>query len=153
MSYQPVKSLLFLGKACVFVSLRNRETGDLRGCIGTIEPTEENIAKEIIHCAVSAAFSDPRFSPLTIKEFKTLDVKVDILSKFEEINSLSELDPKKYGALIKTNDGRSGLLLPDIEGINDVDSQILVCCQKGGIDPKNDKYKIFRFQVKRYQDD
>jgi uncharacterized protein (TIGR00296 family) len=51
-------------KAGVFVSLK--KNGNLRGCIGTFMPTQENIAQEIIKNAISAAVDDPRFSPVIV---------------------------------------------------------------------------------------
>ena len=90
-------SYLISEKRGVFVSLKKK--GRLRGCIGTYIPRYENIAQEIIHNAVSAATQDPRFPPLQEEELPFVSVSVDILSYPEEVNSLEELDPKKYGKL------------------------------------------------------
>src|SRR2546427_11803713 len=66
------------GRAGVFVSLKKR--GELRGCIGTIEPAHENLAREIIENAISAATKDPRFRPVVEAELPELVVSVDILT-------------------------------------------------------------------------
>jgi len=137
-------------KAGVFVSLHKKSDHSLRGCIGTFLPTKNNIAGEIISNAISAAFKDPRFTPLTENELDDLEINVDVLSKPESITDLKQLDPKKYGLLVKNVQGRSGLLLPDI-GIKTIEEQFSVCCQKGGINPVNDKIKLYRFTVERHK--
>jgi len=103
------------GKAGVFVSLHKND--ELRGCIGTIEPTEANIAQEIIRNAISAATGDPRFNQVTADELPELQYSVDILTEPEPVTSEKDLDPKKYGAIVETG-WRRGLLLPDLEGVD-----------------------------------
>jgi len=100
-------------KAGVFVSIK--KFGNLRGCIGTFMPTQENIAQEIIKNAISAAVDDPRFSPVTVSELGNLIISVDVLSPPEEISDILELDPKKYGVIVSSG-YKKGLLLPDLEG-------------------------------------
>ncbi len=131
----------------VFVSIHKH--GELRGCIGTFEPTMENVAQETINNAISSATQDPRFPPITPGELKDLDYSVDVLTKPEPIESKDQLDPKKYGAIVQCG-WRRGLLLPDLEGVDDVDSQIDICCQKAGI-TQGEPIKLYRFQVKRYK--
>jgi AMMECR1 domain-containing protein len=46
---------------------------------------------------------------------------------------------------------KSGLLLPDLEGINTIEEQIFIACQKAGINPKKEKISIFKFTAKKYQ--
>jgi AMMECR1 domain-containing protein len=64
------------------------------------------------------------------------------------VDSISDLDPKRYGAIVKSG-GRRGLLLPDLEGVDTVEEQIDICRQKAGISPQ-EPVKLYRFQVKRY---
>jgi AmmeMemoRadiSam system protein A len=138
-------------KAGVFVSLHQKSDHSLRGCIGTFLPTQDNIAQEIIHNAISASVDDPRFNPLSPLELADLEISVDVLSEPERIKNINELDSKKYGIIIKSADGRTGLLLPDIEGVKSVDEQISIACQKAGISPPFDKFSIFRFTVERHK--
>jgi hypothetical protein len=62
---------------------------------------------------------------------------------------VSELNPKKYGIIVKCGN-RRGLLLPDLEGINTVDEQIRIASLKAGISPGED-IELYRFEVKRYK--
>ena len=137
-------------KAGVFVSLHQRDNGTLRGCIGTYLPTKKSLAEEIIANALAASFGDDRFNPLKAEEINNLEINVDVLSPLQEVKELSDLDPKKYGLLVKSDNGRSGLLLPDI-GVETVNEQIEICCQKGGIDPKSHTLSLFRFTVNRHK--
>ena len=133
-------------KAGVFVSLK--KNGNLRGCIGTFMPTQENITQEIIKNAISAAVDDPRFSPLTASELGDLTISVDTLSPPEEIFDVSELDPEKYGVIVSSG-YKKGLLLPDLEGVDTVEEQVDIAKRKAGIYP-GEKVKLYRFEVKRY---
>ena len=136
-------------KAGVFVSIK--KNGALRGCIGTFLAIKKNIGEEIINNAIAAATEDHRFSPITEEELPNLKISVDVLSEPQKIKDINELDPKTYGIIIKTNDGRSALLLPDLEGVDTVEEQINITCQKGDIDLSNDKLLIYKFTVKRYE--
>lgn len=134
------------GKAGVFVSIHKGE--ELRGCIGTIGPTEPNIALEIVQNAVSAATRDPRFPPVTPNELPHLNYKVDVLTDPEPIKGTDQLDPKRYGVIVEAG-WRRGLLLPDLEGVDSVEHQIEICRAKAGIG-NNEPVKLYRFEVKRY---
>ena len=135
-------------RAGTFVSIHLKD-GSLRGCIGTIFPTKSNIAEEIMSNAVSAAVSDSRFNPIEPKELDNLVISVDILGEPEPVHDTGQLDPKNYGLILVADDGREGVLLPDIEGINTINEQIGVCLEKGNISP-DEKVSAFRFIVRRY---
>ncbi|MBR6403720.1 MAG: AmmeMemoRadiSam system protein A [Eubacterium sp.] len=133
-------------QAGAFVSIH--EHGLLRGCIGTILPTEASVAAEIIHNAISASTRDPRFDPIGTYEIPYLEINVDVLGKPEPIDSKDELDVKRYGVIVSCG-SRRGLLLPDLDGVDTVDEQIAIAMKKGGINPSDD-YKLERFEVVRH---
>ncbi|MCL2198436.1 MAG: AmmeMemoRadiSam system protein A [Defluviitaleaceae bacterium] len=134
-------------KAGVFVSLH--KDGELRGCIGTISPTKESISEEIIQNAVSAGIYDHRFPPVNVAELPYLTYKVDILDEPEDITDADQLDVKNYGVIVESGFKR-GLLLPNLEGVDTVEYQLDIACQKAGI-AKNEPYKMKRFKVTRYE--
>lgn len=134
-------------RAGAFVSIH--KFGKLRGCIGTIGPTAPSIAQEIANNAISASTRDPRFDPITEDELPMLEINVDVLGEPEDIRSKDQLDVKKYGVIVYTGDGRRGLLLPDLEGVDTVDYQVAIAMQKGGISP-DEKYYLQRFEVVRH---
>ncbi|MGI6574375.1 MAG: AmmeMemoRadiSam system protein A [bacterium] len=135
-------------KAGAFVSLKKQ--GRLRGCIGTIRPTQSSLAAEIIHNAVSAGIHDPRFTPVQEAELDQLVYSVDVLGDLEPINSMDELDPFRYGVVVQAG-RKTGLLLPNLDGIDTVTEQVDIACQKAGIRP-GEKIKLFRFVVERYEE-
>jgi len=167
-------------KSGVFVTIE--ENGKLRGCIGTYLPTKINIAEEIIHNAIAAAAEDYRFGPIHDKELNSLSYTVYILSEPKPVKNIKQLNPKKFGIIVKTtpfaypseakggeeiylldypNENvewfdchvpfKSGLLLPDLEGIDTIEKQIFIACQKGGINPAKEKIIIYKFTVEKYQ--
>ena len=133
-------------QAGAFVSLH--KNGQLRGCIGTIAPTCDNLAWEIVQNAVSACSRDPRFSPVRPDELDELEYSVDVLGAPEPVDSPAALDPKTYGVIVSCG-GRRGLLLPDLDGVDSVEAQLSIALQKGGI-RENEPYKIERFKVVRH---
>lgn len=132
--------------AGAFVCLKSR--GQLRGCIGTIEATQPNLAAEIVTNSISAAVNDPRFDPVTEDELENLHYTVDVMSAAEPVQSLDELDPKKYGVIVQSGYKR-GLLLPDLEGVDTVEEQLGIAMQKAGI-YENESASVFRFTVTRH---
>lgn len=132
--------------AGAFVSLKI--SGMLRGCIGTIEPTADSAANEIIRSAILAASEDPRFMPVEEEELSFIEYSVDILEPIEPIETSAELNPLRFGCVVESK-GRRGLLLPCLEGVDTADEQISICKQKAGIAPHED-VNLSRFKVTRY---
>lgn len=134
-------------RAGTFVTLY--EDGELRGCIGTIGPTRDNIALEIIGNAQASCSRDPRFRPVTSDELDYLTYSVDVLSESEDINSLDQLDPNRYGVIVSKG-LRRGLLLPRLDGVDTVAQQIAIARRKAGIGDTEKGVKLQRFEVVRH---
>jgi MEMO1 family protein len=135
-------------RAACFVSIKTR-TGDLRGCIGTIEPVRETLAEELITNAISAATRDPRFLPVAASELPNLRYSVDVLAAPEPA-TFDELDPAVYGVIVE-DEARlhRGLLLPDISGVETSTQQVEIAARKAGIYPGT-PLRFFRFRVDRF---
>jgi AmmeMemoRadiSam system protein A len=142
----PAHALFDRPSAC-FVSLKKH--GELRGCIGTLEPAELSLGLEIARNAHSAAFCDPRFHRVRPDELEALSCSVDVLSESEPCG-LRDLDPHVYGVIVSCGQ-RRGVLLPDLEGVNEVAQQVDIALQKAGIGP-GEPYDIERFTVARYRE-
>ncbi|MDF2985379.1 MAG: catalytic LigB subunit of aromatic ring-opening dioxygenase family protein [Eubacterium sp.] len=138
---------LLSDKKGVFVSLKL--AGELRGCIGTIEAVTGSIGEEILNNSLSAAFNDPRFSPLREEELHQVDISVDLLYPAEKC-SLKELEPQSYGVIVSSG-RKKGLLLPMLEGVDTIKEQVSIALQKAGI-TKNEPYEIERFKVERFKE-
>lgn len=138
---------MLIKKSGCFVSIHKGK--ELRGCIGSIVPVCKNVATEIIYNSALAC-RDPRFKPVTNEELKELTYKVDVLDSPEPVGENIKLDPKKYGVIVKALDGRTGVLLPDLEGVETIDAQIDIAREKAGILPDEEIY-MYRFTVKRHE--
>lgn len=133
-------------KAGVFVSLN--KDGSLRGCIGTLEPAQENVGEEIINNAVSAGLKDFRFSPVSEEELEEIVYSVDILGESEIVESLDDLDINRYGVIVESGNKR-GVLLPNIASVKSVEDQVGIALDKANITSDED-YVLRRFEVIRY---
>ena len=142
-----VPSELLTTRAGCFVSLKI--DGQLRGCIGTILPMKKSLAEEICANAISAGTHDPRFSAVRASELPDLVYDVDVLTT-PVPTTAAELDPSRYGVIVSCRDGRRGLLLPDLDGVDTVSEQLRIAAQKGHIDLDFDDYRLERFEVVRH---
>jgi len=146
----PDASGMLSARAACFVSIKTL-TGDLRGCIGTIEPAKETLGEEVIMNAVNAASRDPRFKPVSAYELVNLRYSVDILG-VPEPTTLEGLDPAIYGVIVEDESGVfRGLLLPDIEGVDTATRQVEIAARKAGISPGK-PLKLSRFLVQRFRE-
>jgi AmmeMemoRadiSam system protein A len=137
-------------QAGCFVSIKTLD-GDLRGCIGTVDPVKDTLAEEIITNGINSATRDPRFAPVRPDELPNLKYSVDVLSAPEPCK-LDELDPKIYGVVVEDETGfRRGLLLPNLEGISLASHQVEVASQKAGI-PRGTPVKLYRFRSDRHSE-
>ena len=139
---------LLTRRAGAFVTLYKEAC--LRGCIGTIQPTRDSLAAEIIYNAIAAASQDPRFPPVDEEELDQLVISVDVLGTAEPVDTLEALDPDRYGVIV-SNGYRRGLLLPGLEGIGTVEEQVSIALQKAGI-PPGKPYRLERFEVIRHEE-
>jgi AmmeMemoRadiSam system protein A len=99
-----------------FVTLTRN--GELRGCMGVIE-SPRPLAQNTADCALSAAFRDPRFAPLTPAEAKQIRIEVSVLSEMEPFavrdreDLLQQLQPGVDGLLMEDDRYRS-IFLPQV---------------------------------------
>lgn len=95
----------------VFVTLRQQ--GDLRGCIGLLRSEGKVLSSVLKEAALSAAFGDPRFSPLTISELEQIEIEISLLSPFRMITNPREIILGTHGVLMYQG-YRSALFLPQV---------------------------------------
>ncbi len=148
--HRPVNDFL-RQPAGVFVTIRRR-SGELRGCRGSIKPRHENLIEETRAVALSSAFSDSRFEPVYVDELDDLRYEVSVLYPAIPVVSRADLDPHRFGVIITTPDGRRGLMLPEVAGLDTVDKQIEETCKKAHIDPR-EPMSFERFEVEKFKED
>lgn len=126
---------IFAEKRGVFVTLH--KNGELRGCIGLIEPIKP-LGEAIKEMAEAAAFDDTRFSPVTTKEWPEIEIEISVLTPPEKISDPNKIILGKHGVIIKSG-FRSGVFLPQVAeetGWNLEEFMDELCTQKAGL-PKN----------------
>lgn len=116
----------------VFVTLRRRADGELRGCIGIPEPRHP-LDEAVCRAAVSAATRDSRFRPVTLDELPALAVQVSVLTALVP-GRAGDVVVGRHGVCIRGR-GRTGLLLPQVatEQGWDVETLLGQLCRKAGL--------------------
>lgn len=133
-------------KGC-FVSIH--KNNHLRGCMGTIEPALSDLYDEITYNAIIASTEDPRFNEIDFSELEDLEISVDVLMPIEAVTDFNAFDVKRYGMIVEKGRKR-GLLLPNLDGIDDVETQYRICLEKAGI-YIDQEVKLYRFEVIRHR--
>lgn len=123
-------------KRGVFVTLHKK--GTLRGCIGNIEPIK-TLEQGVRENAVSSAFKDSRFAPLTLEELTLIDIEISILTQPKRLvykdtkELLSSFAPGVDGVILEKDHHRATFLpqvwdqLPEPEGF------LTQLCMKAGL--------------------
>ena len=143
----PVPSAVLDEPGGAFVTLHKH--GELRGCIGHIEPNE-SLGTVIARCAVAAASADPRFPPITGGELHEIDIEISLLGRLEAIRGPDEIEVGRHGLVVEQGWQR-GLLLPQVatEWKWDADTFLAQTCHKAGLPRDAWKHgaKLFRFEA------
>ena len=130
-----------------FVTLR--KGGDLRGCIGHIEPTEP-LGDVVLRCAVAACSTDPRFPPLGPEELDAIDIEISLLGPLEPIAGPQDIVVGRDGLVVERGWQR-GLLLPQVasEWHWNADAFLAHTCTKAGLPPDawEKGAKLWRFEA------
>jgi AmmeMemoRadiSam system protein A len=130
-----------------FVTLRKR--GDLRGCIGHIDPTEP-IGVVVARCAVAACSTDPRFPSVAADELDEIDIEISLLGPLEPIAGPQDISVGRHGLVVERGRQR-GLLLPQvaIEWHWDAEAFLAHTCQKARLprDAWKQGARVWRFEA------
>ena len=130
-----------------FVTLQ--KDGELRGCIGHIEPNEP-LGKVVPRCAVAAASTDPRFPPITADELQRIDIEISLLGPLQQIHGPADIIVGRHGLVVEQGWQR-GLLLPQVatEWNWDAETFLAHTCHKAGLprDAWRHGASIYRFEA------
>ena len=141
----------------VFITIN--KDNKLRGCIGSLEAYRP-LYKDIIANAKSSAFSDPRFSKLTLDEFKDIKIEVSLLStpkvvEYKDILDLkSKITPKKDGVVLTFGKHRATYLPSVWDSFNSFDDFFGSLCQKASLKSNclNQHPTIKLYQATKYEE-
>ena len=103
----------------VFVTLHKFK--QLRGCMGTLDPSRP-LDEAVRQAAISAAFHDPRFAPLTLDELPEVDIEVSVLSTPWPVHDLDELTIGRHGVIVRRG-RKQGLFLPQVATDHHLDKE------------------------------
>jgi MEMO1 family protein len=143
--------------AATFITLT--KDGQLRGCIGTLEAARA-LGNDVASNAVSAAFRDPRFPPVTPAEWPQCRVEVSLLSRAkpmrfaDEAELLAQIQPGEDGLILEC-DGRRATFLPQVwESIPDKKLFLSELVRKAGLpgDTRLGRCKVFRYRVAKWKE-
>ncbi len=126
-----VSSRLTTEKRGVFVTLRL--LGELRGCIGYIEP-QDTISETVRRLTVKAASEDPRFPPVVPGEADTLRIEISVLSPLSACDDIRRIEIGRHGLVVEQG-WKRGLLLPEValDAGWDAETFVRQCCVKAGL--------------------
>lgn len=135
-------------KRGAFVTLK--ENGQLRGCIGRIVG-DTPVYQVVSEFAINAAVEDPRFEPVKYSELKGIVIEISVLTPFEKVKDLNEIEVGKHGLMIQKG-FFSGLLLPQVPVEEGWDKTTFLeyTCRKAGLDPQAYKDKdalLYKFSA------
>ena len=125
-----------LAQPCgAFVTLREKKTDKLRGCIGRMMASTP-LQQTVRTMALAAAFEDPRFPPLSVDEINSVCIEISALSPMEICPDPLSVKVGVHG-LYLMHRGRSGVLLPQVpvEQGWDREEYLSYICVKAGLPP------------------
>ncbi len=143
-------------RAATFVTLRDA-SGDLRGCIGTVD-AHRALGDDVAHNAHAAAYRDPRFRPVDERERATLGVEVSVLSPRVELVAKSEaeaiasLQSGEDGVVFEYRDHRSTFLPQVWENLPDPLEFLSELRRKARLPPRfwHDEVRLWRYRVEKH---
>jgi AmmeMemoRadiSam system protein A len=120
--------------AGAFVTLKTK-SGDLRGCIGSIHAVHP-LYQAVTSSAISAAFRDPRFSPVQPQELPALEIEISVMGPIEPVTTPDDIEVGRDG-LIVSRGRNAGLLLPQVATEYGWDRETFLSqtCVKAGLSP------------------
>src|SRR6201999_1646543 len=126
----------------VFVTLRNN--GQLRGCIGVVEP-DTPLGDSVARGAAGAALQDPRFAPMRVADLSQLQIEISLLSQPERID-INAIEIGRHGLIVVSGD-RRGLLLPQVAVEHNLDREQFLSetCRKANL--LRDAWRDARTQI------
>ncbi len=141
----------------VFVTLHEKETGKLRGCIGQVVAVQP-LAEAIKQMAIAAAVEDPRFPPLTAGELDKVKIEISVLSPLRRVDSPDQIELGKHGVLVRQG-LRSGVFLPQVAKETGWDLATFMshlCADKAGLAPdawQKGEVEIYIFTVQEFSEE
>jgi len=153
-SLSPEPDPVLQEKAGVFVSLH--QAGELRGCIGCLEPVYP-LLEAVRRMAVEAAVSDPRFSSLALSDLPAVKIEISVLSRPEKVSGPEKITIPGDGVIVRCG-YRSGVFLPQVADETGWDRETflsMLCSHKAGLPPdawRDKSTELYTFQAEVFSE-
>lgn len=125
-------STALLAPRASFVTLRRRDTGDLRGCRGE-RIARQPLVESVVHMAIASAVDDPRFDPVRLQEVQGLHIEISALTSPQPIHP-EEVVVGRHGLIVVAGHA-AGLLLPQVPSAYGWNREqfLQAVCEKAGL--------------------
>jgi len=141
-------------KRGVFVTLN--KNGNLRGCIGHIQPREQ-LFNAVIDNAINSSMNDGRFRPVSEDELSDIEIDISVLSPIKKVSGADKFIPGKHGIIIHMG-GMRAVFLPQVatEQGWDREETLAHLCNKAGLPSyswKDEEMEFFVFTAEVFHED
>jgi hypothetical protein len=141
-------------KRGVFVTLN--KNGNLRGCIGHIQPREQ-LFDAVIDNTINSSMNDGRFKPVSEDELSDIEIDISVLSPIKKISGADKFITGKHGIIIRLGN-MSAVFLPQVatEQGWDREETLAHLCNKAGLPSyawKDEEMEFFVFTAEVFHED
>lgn len=135
--------------AC-FVTVLEMPGRRLRARYGQALPQQPTLAHEIVVNTVQALVSNPA-RRVARADLASLRFVVAVLGPLGRVSGPEHLDPARAGLYMRSDRGKTALLLPSRAGVETGDDQIATGLREAGIDSRQEAVTLYRFEVQSYE--
>ncbi len=143
-------SVLMRQRAC-YVTMLENPGRKVRGMWGQVLPQQPTLAQEIVMNTVAVLHYNPG-RPIRRVDLKQLRFNVALLGPLQRISDIEHLDPARFGLYLRSDRGKTALLLPQRTGVETATDQLATALREGGIEPHIESFTMYRFDVE-YDDE
>jgi AMMECR1 domain-containing protein len=118
----------------------------VRAMYGQALPQQVSLAQEIVVNTVAVLQQNPA-RPVRRVDLPQLHFSVALLGSLQRISDAQHLDPQHIGLYVRSDRGKTALLLPQRTGIETADDQIATALREVGIQPHMESFTMYRFTV------
>jgi AMMECR1 domain-containing protein len=124
----------------------------LRTLYGYALPRRPSLAEEIIANTLAAVKSVAGSLAVRRVELPSLTYTVAVLGALQRVGSEAHLDPRMFGLFIRSDRGKSAVVLPQRTGVETSQDQIATAIRESAINVREEAASMYRFPVSYYDE-
>lgn len=132
-------------RAC-YIYLHEKPGRRLRAMYGEPLPRHACLAEEIINHTI-CALTKRSFSYIHRADLSSLVYRVAILEPLQRVFDATQLQPEQYGLYLRSDQGKSAVLLPQRTGVETAQDQIATALRESDSNPRQEAITMYRFGV------